>query len=364
MATTAPPTLDQRDGLVPGARAARSLLAFAEEAGRGLRGLDASLWRDRLQRRFPDLEAAFDWLMDQGRTHDALALASALADLLRITGRVATGRRWLDRALEATTIDDRLRAVALYENGLLAFWQGADEEACSLHGQSLELARRLGDRTTVALALCGLARVALREDLDWARTLCEEALEAVQLTDETAGRSNALHVLGVAAQMRGDLRQARDLMARRIEFARKLGDLAAVAYESSNLSIVERQLGNLARAEELASEALRLAEQRGDEWAIPYGLNGLAAVAVETGEFERAATLLGAATALQDRQGTAWPPDEAPHFERSRAAVAEALDRDQFERAWSAGRRMSACPQTSWARRLAARAAPSVSTGR
>jgi tetratricopeptide (TPR) repeat protein len=323
-----------------GEQAARSHLAFAENAGRGLRGLNASLWRDRLQHQFQDLEAAFDWLLDQGHTHDALALASALADLLRTTGRVAIGRRWLDRALKAAAIDGRLRAVALYENGLLAFWQGADEEACCLHGRSLELARRLGDRATAALALCGLARVALRDDLDWARTLCEEALQTVQDTDDTVGRSNALHVLGVAAQMRGDLRQARDLMTQRIELARKLGDFATIGYESSNLSMVERQLGNLARAEQLAREALQIEEQRGDQWAIPYSLNGLAAVAVETGEFERAATLLGAAATLQERQGNAWPPDEAPHFERSRAAVAAALDRDQFGRAWSAGQRM------------------------
>ena len=321
-------------------RAARTLLAFAENAGRGLRGLNASLWRDRLQRRFQDLEAAFDWLLDRGLTHDALALATALADPLRSTGRIAIGRKWLDRALEAATVDDGLRAVALYENGLLAFWQGADKEACCLHGRSLELARRRGDRTTVALALCGLARVTLREDLDRAKRLCEEALQTVQGTDDTVGRSNALHVLGVAAQMRGDLRQARDLMTQRIELARKLGDLTTIGMESSNLNMVERQLGNLARAEQLAREALQIEERRGDEWAIPYSLNGLAAVAVETGEFERAATLLGAAAALQERQGNAWPPDELPHFERSRTAVAEALDRDQFERAWSAGRRM------------------------
>ena len=363
MAATAPPTLDQ-DGLALGAQAespcnlpyearplpaegsvieeqaARSLLAFAEDAGRGLRGLNASLWRDRLQSRFQDLEAAFDWLLDHGQAGDALALASALADLLRTTGRVAIGRRWLDRALEAAAIDDRLKAVALYENGLLAFWQGADEEACCLHGRSLELARRLGDRTTIALALCGLARVALREDLDWARKLCEEALGTVQDTDDTIGRSNALHVLGVAAQMRGDLRQARDFMTQRIELAHKLGDFTTIGMESSNLSVVERQLGNLARAEQLAREALQIEEQRGDQWAIPYSLNGLAAVAVETGEFERAATLLGAATALQDQQGNAWPPDEAPHFQRSRAAAAEALDRHQFERAWSVGQQM------------------------
>jgi tetratricopeptide (TPR) repeat protein len=340
MATTAPPVEEQ---------AARSLLAFAEDAGRGLRGRNASLWRDRLQSRFQELEAAFDWLLDRGHTADALALASTLAEPLRTTGRVATGRRWLDRALEAAAIDDPLRAVALYQNGLLAFWQGADEEACGLHGRSLELARRLGDRATVALALCGLARVALREDLEWARTLCEEALQTVQDTDDTVGRSNALHVLGVAAQMRGDLRQARDLMAQRIELAREVGDVASIGMESSNLSMVERQLGNLARAEQLTREALQIEEQRGDEWAIPYSLNGLAAVAVETGELERAATLLGAAAALQERQGNAWPPDEAPHFERSRAAVGGALARDQFERAWAAGQRMSSAQAVRYA---------------
>ena len=129
-------------------------------------------------------------------------------------------------------------------------------------------------------------------------------------------------------------------MTRRIELARERGDFATIGTESSNLSMVERQLGNLARAERLAREALRIAERRGDRWAIPYGLNGLAAVAVETGELRRAATLLGAAAALQERQGNAWPPDEAPHFRRSRAAAALALGPGRFQEAWSAGRHL------------------------
>jgi tetratricopeptide (TPR) repeat protein len=321
-------------------RETRTLLGFAEEAGRGLRGLDAELWRDRIEGRYQDLEAAFDWLLDHGQTGDALAMASTLAEFLRITGRVATGRAWLGRALAAAAIDDRRKVVALYEDGMLAFWQGADEEACSLHGRSLHLARRLGDQTGVAQALCGLARVALREDLDWARTLCEEALAAVAGTDDRLGRANALHVLGVAAQMRGDLAQAHDFMTRRIRTAGRLGDFAAVGSESANLSIVERQLGNLAGAEELARKALRIAARRGDQWLIPYVLNGLAGVAVEIGGFERAATLLGAAAAMVERQGNAWPPDEAPHFRRSRAAAARALDPGQFERAWAVGQQM------------------------
>jgi hypothetical protein len=104
--------------------------------------------------------------------------------------------------------------------------------------------------------------------------------------------------------------------------------------------MVERQLGNLERAQHLATEALRIANRRGDQWLIPYLLNGLAAIAVETGAFERAATLLGAAEAMVERQGNAWPPDEAPHFEHSRAAVTAAMDRQRLQQAWSGGRNM------------------------
>ena len=104
--------------------------------------------------------------------------------------------------------------------------------------------------------------------------------------------------------------------------------------------MVERQLGNLERSQHLATEALRIANRRGDQWLIPYLLNGQAAIAVETGAFERAATLLGAAEAMVERQGNAWPPDEAPHFEHSRAAVTAAMDRQRLQQAWSGGRNM------------------------
>ena len=69
-------------------------------------------------------------------------------------------------------------------------------------------------------------------------------------------------------------------------------------------------------------------------------LNGLAALAVQVGAFERAATLLGAAAAMVEGQGNDWPPDEAPHFQRSRATAAHALGPGRFQAAWSAGRRM------------------------
>jgi hypothetical protein len=138
-------------------------------------------------------------------------------------------------------------------------------------------------------------------------------------------------------------------MTRRITTARELGDMAAIGAESANLSMVERQLGNLAHAEQLAREALRIAARRGDQWLIPYVLNGLAAVAVEVGAFGRATTLLGAAAAMVEGQGNAWPPDEAPHFRRSRAAAARALGPDRFERAWSSGQQLPSAQAVRYA---------------
>ena len=116
-----------------------TLRSFAEEAGRGLRGMNANAWRDRIERRYRELDAAFDELLDHGQTSEALAMACTLAEFLRISGRVATGRAWLDRALSAAALDDRLRAVALYEDGMLAFWQAPTRKRARCMGAACTL---------------------------------------------------------------------------------------------------------------------------------------------------------------------------------------------------------------------------------
>ena len=331
----------------------QSVLSLVEETARELDGLDAKLYRDRLERRGQDIEPVFVWLIDHGQNDSAVSMACQLGEFTRVSGRIPQGRGWLDRALALPEVDRLLHATALYENGMLAFWQGDDAEARSMFGRSLDLARQLNNPTAIALALCGLARVALRDDagLDQARQLCEEALEAVRNTDDRKGRSNALHVLGVAAQMRGDLAVARDFMTQRLELAREDANFKSVASEAGNLSVVDRQLGNLESASRLATEALEIADRRGDEWMLPYALSSLAAIAVDTREFARAATLLGAASAMMERQGTAWPPDEAPHFERSRVRALEAVGQSAFERAWAEGHEMSSQQAVAYVRR-------------
>ncbi len=315
---------------------------LAEESPDGLAGPDNVAWQRRLGEQDAELGAAFDWFLTHRRPTDALRIAVSLADHWMHSGELDAGSRRLERGLAATGVEPRVRARAHYQAGMLCFWQGRDEQSRSALQAGREVARDSEDRTTEALALAGLARLALRDgQTERARSLCDEALQIVEGSDDTAGRSSAIHVLSVAAQMSGDLNTARDLMQQRMEMARKRGALSVVSTEASNLSAVERQLGNPARAKELALEALDIDVQRSDEWAIPYTLNQLAAVAVETGDLEQAAALLGAAERMVEDQGAAWPPDELPVLQASSAAASAGLGATAFERAWSHGASMS-----------------------
>jgi tetratricopeptide (TPR) repeat protein len=323
------------------ARAAESALELAEVAGPGLSGLDAKLLFGQLEDRHDDLLAAMQWFLDQGRTDEALRLASALAPFWTATARLDEGTAWFDRVLASTGGEDVRRALACIEAAFLEFWKGADDHASTLFGHALEIGRRIGDPTVTAVALTGLARIALRSDVDEARRLCQETLDVTAGTTDRRGRSNAIHVLGVAAQMAGDLHEAKNLMTERMALARELGSYAGLASEAGNLSVVERRLGNLDRADELAREALEIAEQREDEWIFPYLLSSLAAVATERDELDRAATLIGGAEAMMEAQRAAWPPDERPHYEATVAKLTEAMGSPEFERVRAAGRSLT-----------------------
>jgi tetratricopeptide (TPR) repeat protein len=342
------------------AQIAESLLSFVEGVGPEMRGPQAKAVFGQLEQRYGELLSAIQWFIVRGRTDESLRLASTLVPFWMATKRLDEGLACFDRALALPGGGDAVRGRALFDAGYLAFWQGDDAQSTLLQNQAVELGRETNNPTVTALALVGLARIALRTDVEEARRLCREALAVTEGTDDRAGRSSAMHVLGVAAQMAGDLIEARDIMSRRIALGREMGNLATVSSEAGNLSMVERQLGNLDEAEALAREALEIDYRRGDDLAIPWKVNGLAAVAADRGEHERAATLIGIADATMEAAGGAWPPDELVHYERTVATATEAIGSDEFDRARAAGRSMTTPEGVEFALRALPRAPPSA----
>jgi tetratricopeptide (TPR) repeat protein len=336
-------TMDARSGSLDADKGeAEGLLAFAEERGPALQGREAGAAYADIEARLPHILRAVDEFLEAKRTEEALRVVIALNPFWMASKRLDEGLQLFERALTASGGTAATRGKAYFMAGLLAFWKGEDERSAALHDRALAAGRDEPGVTAVALALSGHARLALRrDDVAEARRLCEEALALTAGTDDRAGRSSALHVLAVAAQMGGQLLEAQALLTERIALLHEAGNLAGEGLESGNLSMVERQLGNLDRAEELARFALEVYHHRSDEWAIPFGLSGLAAVAAERGDFNRAAVLIGAAEALMEVQGAAWPPDERPHYERTVEVARDALGADTFERTRADGRAMT-----------------------
>jgi tetratricopeptide (TPR) repeat protein len=323
-------------------RRSEPLLDFAERAAKGMTGLEARTHFEALSARHDEMLSAIQGFLDEGRVDEAIRLARSLVRFWMATGRLREGLEWFERVLAGGAAETTNFGRGLVEAGLLAFWLGETERAAAHHRKALEIGRRIGDPTITALALTGLARIALRTgDVDEGQRLCREALTLTEGTADRDGRSSAMHVLAAAEQMAENFLPARLLMMERMELAREDGNYATVAVEASNLSMVERQLGDLDRADALAREALQIAWQRGDEWMIPYVLNGLAALALEREELERAGTLIGAAEALMEEQQAAWPPDEQPHYERTVSRLTEKLGSEQLQQARAAGRAMS-----------------------
>lgn len=323
------------------AETAQSLLIFAENVGPGLRGLEANAILEKLEEKYGDMKLAMWWFIEQGHATEALRFASALVTFWMVTKRLEEGCDWLDQALAVPGSDDLHRGQAAFDAGYLTFWRGNDERSLALQNQALALGRQTGNPTVTALALVGLARIALRTDVEEARKLCHEAIAVTDGTADRVGRSSAMHVLAVTAQMAGDLLEASELMSQRIALAREIGNFATISIESNNLSMVKRQLGNVDEAEALSREALEISYKRGDGSAIPWNLNGLAATAAAQREFDRAATLIGAADAAMQASGGAWPPDEWAHYERTATQLTDQMGSAEFERQRAAGYSMS-----------------------
>lgn len=323
------------------ANTAAGLLDLAEDAQKLRRRQDPEAER-MVEARYRELQEALDWYGATGLPDTALRLASALVSFWIATKRIDEGDAWFDRALRDPQATASTLARAFYDHGYLVFWAGRYELAQRRFRESLTLAEREGDPSLQALALAGLARVAINTDVEQAVRLLRQAQSVTEgLDDADPGRSSALHVLGVALQMAGDLTAAREVMSARLEMGRSRGDEFVVWSESANLSMVERRLGNLDRAEDLSREALSLCVRRADEMATAWMLNGLAAVTAARCRYERAATLHGLAAAQLSRAGGEWPADERVQYEETLATLGANMPADVLKRFRSRGSAMT-----------------------
>lgn len=267
---------------------------FPSSAGRLFRAPDPVL----LERR-AELAAAA-----RGLDADAAAELAAGAWRVWMAARdIAGGRAFLADVLDrAGAPRSRWRALALYGDGLFAYWQADIRASRARNEEALAIAEEHGDDEALALAHLGSSRVLLEEgDHEQAREHAVAARRFAARLGNAMGQA-PLHMEAQAARAAGDYDEAAALFDESLALNRRIDDPSMVTVELQNLGLVEIRRGDVEAAERYFAQLPPSSD--------PYSRLNDAAVAFRKGDVSRADQLLAdldeAEFARDDRVELDW----------------------------------------------------------
>ncbi len=341
-----------------------TLRAYAREQ---LTGADEAALRDRHLRYLTDVaEAVHDPGSLAGSQTDALTLAVEIANLraalawsvdrdpalgLRLLGATrgvwflrgqTEGGAWAARLLALHPAPDRARSLGLLVAGHMAVAHQRHAEAKERLGECAALARRLDDAGVEAAARHYLGVSAmLARDLDAADRELARSLDLFEALDGAQGVGRGLGISGVVRFLRRDLPGARATLDRARARLEACGDTWGQGQARVFLGLTARDEGDAAGARDHLSAAVRLLGGIGDATLLGVGLAALATLTAGE-DPSRAARLAGAAVGARERIGGHFPPGTVAELDAVKQVCAAALGDGAAERAWAAGRELTA----------------------
>jgi predicted ATPase/DNA-binding NarL/FixJ family response regulator/DNA-binding XRE family transcriptional regulator len=241
----------------------RHAMHFADvaiQSSSSLAGPEADRWAARLASAVEDLRAMLQWALDNGEIDLGVEVGAALWRWWLTTGRLSSGRAWLDKFLTA-----------------------AGEHP----GRTVEESQRIGR------ALCAAAVLAVEND-DYAEAvrLAGRALSIFEPLEGGEDLALTATVLGSAQRYLGERAEARRSFQTALDLRTAVGDRAKLAMAINNMALVELDDGNLDRARELLEQNLVIKRQLGEPHSIAIGLVNLVEVLIRSGRWQAARAAL------------------------------------------------------------------------
>lgn len=283
------------------------LLRLAESAPDGLRGRQQQEWLRRLRHEEANLRVAMAWLVEQGDAEGAMRLAVSLRPYWLRVGALEEGRRWLSQAAAVPgDVAPALRGKAALADGVLAWRQGALDEAGPLLEEAQRLARATGDPDSLRAALRMLGVLAQNHaDYATAERLLEESLALSSGQGDLDVMASTHLSLGNAALDRCRSELAEEHYRESLALARKFGDAWGEALAIDNLSVAAWYRGDLDEAERLGGEAFAIYQ----ELVLPSGCANIwhryALLALARGDLDEAEAQARLALRVRRAQGEA-----------------------------------------------------------
>lgn len=329
---------------------------FVEMTGRAESELKGARQREslmRLERENSNVQAALDWLIENGDSETAVQMGWSLLPYWLITSRLSEALRWMTAALSRLDVSPsadgskptppcvEARARALAIAGFAAAWQGNTDWASFLLSEAEALSDRISDLSLAAMTSAGVAITAMSQrELTTAKSRFETSFKLYCQANDRWSAAMVLNGIERIASLEGDYATTERVHTESQQLAQSLGDKVSMTLSTYEIGRLALLRGDVARAESQFRETVQLAQDAGYREGVAYGLEGLAAVANACKEGGRAAQLLGAAHNIRNLVG-------APIWQWYGAAQERLLGEARtqagstFDSAWAQGASMT-----------------------
>lgn len=217
------------------------------------------------------------------------------------------------------------------------------DESYALAQESLAIARKHGNKSALGFSLTMMGEVSAiaKRDYESAIAYGKEAIAILEEAGYRWGSSMTTLGLGVMARFLGDHDQARLRFKACLPAFLEIGDKHRVNMARSELAHIERDQGQYLRAIPMYRETILEWQRLGHRAAVAHQLECFALIAKAQEQAERAARLFGAAEALREKINIQMSSQERMEYDREVADLRANLDEKAFVSHWADGRALT-----------------------
>jgi predicted ATPase/DNA-binding CsgD family transcriptional regulator len=280
-----------------------------------------------------NLDAALSFYAASPRDASAgLRLATDLWPYWVVRGNYRIGRRRIAAFLATAQESGSARSLAFFAAGFLAQAYSDHEGAQTDFDEAYRLSEEIDAPRARAYALLGLGLIRLRgDDLSGATEAFFASRETMlEVADDPAGRALGLYFLATALAVQGQLSKARSFADEALEALDVSNDSLVHGVLNTLVGILEWLRGDLDSAEARLREAVRIEARLGHHWGLASSFDALAWVAVSSGRLERAALLLGGVASVWQEVGIEPAPYWRDHHDSCEAAARTGLGEARY----------------------------------
>ena len=272
-------------------RHAAHSLRLAEQAERGLKGMDQKAWLERLASEQDNLRAALAWSRS---CETGVRLAGALCKFWEIRGEATEGRRRLTAAIDGVEEPFTApQAGALAGLARLAILQGDLVEARTAAEASWRSFCALHEGRGAAAAGTVLSQAYhLLGDRDRAQALLAECLALCRQSGEKEDLAAALMEQGHRHGYYGEYDAAEACLLESRDLRMHSGDIHGMAWVAIEQAIIYQYRQDFPAANDSYEQALALFDRLGDCVGASYAMHGIGYVARLSGDLRLAAATL------------------------------------------------------------------------